>query len=213
LSLGLVEVAGHVAYDLGAVGVFQDIPVSLHVFVRTEFLNITGSNNSGGTSSNTSSNTSLNTSSFPTTTATTASKYDHFSGKPPKITHHNSQYSPAIIEAANELLLWLIEGEPALVASRQQKAKEKELKDKAAKEREKEKEKEKLKERIGTTQTTATTTISSASSSSLSTKSENSNLYNDTDNGSNMESTSDAITTAESIDVDAAGLIEGSSSF
>ena len=70
MSAGLIDVKGHVAFDVGCVGVFVDVCLSLHVMVSERFLSFseespvsTGNNsNSASTSSSSSSSGSSGTS-------------------------------------------------------------------------------------------------------------------------------------------------------
>jgi len=88
LQARLIAVRGHVAYDLGAITLMQDVPVSLQVFISEMFLDLT----EAGTLAN-------------------------------RTLSH-------LIDAANDLLLWLHEGESAVVAVRKQRQADADLRDK-----------------------------------------------------------------------------------
>jgi len=74
----LVVVQGHVAYDIGQVGVFQDLPVSLQIVVRPRF----------------------------------------FSSLQVEGKVNDTKTSSQCVQAASDMLIWLTEGESALIASR-----------------------------------------------------------------------------------------------
>ena len=38
----LIEIIGHISYDIGEVGIFVDVPINLHIIVSSKFLNLTG---------------------------------------------------------------------------------------------------------------------------------------------------------------------------
>ena len=41
INANLIEIRGHIAYDIGAVGIFVDVPISLHILVSKQFLMLT----------------------------------------------------------------------------------------------------------------------------------------------------------------------------
>ena len=45
ISANLIDVKGHIAYDIGSVGIFVDIPISIHILVSNKFLMLTENNN------------------------------------------------------------------------------------------------------------------------------------------------------------------------
>ena len=44
MTSGLIDVQGHVAYDVGGIGVFVDVPLSLHVMISPDFLSLSDEN-------------------------------------------------------------------------------------------------------------------------------------------------------------------------
>ena len=44
MTAGLVEIQGHIAYDIGSAGVFVDVPLSLHVMISPDFLSLSDEN-------------------------------------------------------------------------------------------------------------------------------------------------------------------------
>jgi hypothetical protein len=94
LQSNLIELQGHIAYDIGPLGTFQDVPLSLQIIVRSEFFEL----RRHGDQDLTPNSNNPESASHPSSAVT-------------------SEYLKCV-EAANELLLWLAEGETALIASR-----------------------------------------------------------------------------------------------
>jgi hypothetical protein len=44
MTAGLIVIQGHVAYDVGSIGVFVDVPLSLHVMISPDFLSLSDEN-------------------------------------------------------------------------------------------------------------------------------------------------------------------------
>ena len=44
MAAGLIDIQGHVAYDVGSIGVFVDVPLSLHVMISHDFLSLSDEN-------------------------------------------------------------------------------------------------------------------------------------------------------------------------
>ena len=44
MTAGLIDIQGHVAYDVGSIGVFVDVPLSLHVMISPDFLSLSDEN-------------------------------------------------------------------------------------------------------------------------------------------------------------------------
>lgn len=94
LKAKVVDITGHILYDIGALGTFEDIPISLHIHVSKSFFSLTEDILDGGRG--------------------LSSQY--------VLKDNNKEYSyGALIEAANDLLIWLTEGEAAIYTSRQQR--------------------------------------------------------------------------------------------
>jgi hypothetical protein len=90
LRAELVDITGHISYDIGPVNTFEDVPISLHIHVSEYFFVL--------------ANESLS----------------DISSDSCYIERNNEreyQYG-ALIEAANDLLIWLSEGESAVHTSR-----------------------------------------------------------------------------------------------
>lgn len=82
LRAKVVDLRGHVAYDLGSTSTFHDVPISLHILVNEAFFRLSNGFDESDTS------------------------YGII----------------ALIEAANDLLIWLTDGDAALVTSRQSRS-------------------------------------------------------------------------------------------
>jgi SNF2 family DNA or RNA helicase len=93
LHAKIVDITGHVAYDIGPIETFQDIPISVQIYVTSEFF-------------------CLADDPYARSEASTSSFYQNSSGE-------MSYTYGALIEAANDLLIWLTEGDSALHSSRQ----------------------------------------------------------------------------------------------
>ena len=44
MTAGLIDIQGHIAYDIGSAGVFVDVPLSLHVMISSDFLSLSDEN-------------------------------------------------------------------------------------------------------------------------------------------------------------------------
>lgn len=44
MTAGLIEIQGHIAYDIGSAGVFVDVPLSLHIMISPDFLSLSDEN-------------------------------------------------------------------------------------------------------------------------------------------------------------------------
>ena len=44
MTAGLIDIQGHIAYDIGSAGVFVDVPLSLHVMISPDFLSLSDEN-------------------------------------------------------------------------------------------------------------------------------------------------------------------------
>jgi len=99
LAANLIQIKGHVTFDVGAVNFFVDLPLSLHVHVSERFLDVTSPHFNASSSSSDAGSLS----SFLTTSSSSTSSINN----------------AVLIEAANGLLLWLQEGEKALAVSRE----------------------------------------------------------------------------------------------
>eukprot|EP01034_Spumella_vulgaris_P026131 gene26131-32664_t len=101
LRARLVELRGHIAYDYGQVGTFQDIPVSLHIYAAPQLMDMTGSG--GGAASG---------------------HVDHEGESGKRLGGSGKALPRELHEAANDLLIWLAEGETAVALLKQQRDKE-----------------------------------------------------------------------------------------
>jgi hypothetical protein len=98
LQSHLIEVQGHIAYDIGPLGTFQDLPLSLQIIVRSEFFQL----RRHGEQDSTESSDAETINSVSGSGSSSVVRSDHLH----------------CIQAANDLLLWLAEGEAALITSR-----------------------------------------------------------------------------------------------